>query len=166
MGDEHDLVGLRFSRGCRCFAVLIDGSVGGFGWLSTRPEWISELQLEIRPAPREGYIWNCATLVQHRQKGIFRSLLVGISEIARKEGLERLWIGSVAIPAEKALAPSGFQPLLRFSAFRFAGLQWTAMREFPSTDPRLVLSARNALGLRARNRNLEISIRRLRPRRH
>jgi GNAT superfamily N-acetyltransferase len=166
MGDERDLVAPRFARGCQCFSVIIDGAVAGYGWFSTSPEWIGELQLEIRPAPGEGYIWNCATLAEHRQKGVFRSLLVGILEIARKEGLKRLWIGSVAIPAEKALAPSGFQPVLRFSAFRFAGLQWTAMRESTSTDPRLIASARKVLGLRERNTKVEISIRRLRPRRH
>ena len=38
----------------------------------------SEAQLEIRPRPGEGYIWNCATVDEHRRKGIFRSLLVGV----------------------------------------------------------------------------------------
>jgi len=124
MGEEASLVRPRFARGCRCFAVMIDASVAGYGWLSTRPEWIGELQLEITPNPGEAYIWNCATVAEHRRKGIFRSLLGGIYETARGEGIKRLWIGSVAIPAEKAVAASGFRPAMRFTAFGAAGMHF------------------------------------------
>ncbi|OLB95376.1 MAG: hypothetical protein AUI15_15735 [Actinobacteria bacterium 13_2_20CM_2_66_6] len=126
MGNEADLVAPRFARGCRCFAVIVDGGVAGYGWLSTGPEWIGELQLEIHPRSGEGYLWNFATILEHRRTGIFRSLLVGIAEIARRDGLQRLWIGSLAIPAEKAIGPSGFQPALRFRTAAFAGMH--AMR--------------------------------------
>jgi len=95
MGNEADLVAPRFARGCRCFAVIVDDGVAGYGWLSTGPEWIGELQLEIHPRSGEGYLWNCATILEHRRTGIFRSLLVGIAEIARRDGLQRLWIGSL-----------------------------------------------------------------------
>jgi len=126
MGSEGDLVQGRFLRGCRCFAVVLDGGVAGYGWLSTGPEWIGELQLVIRPRKAEGYIWNCATLGPHRQKGIFRSLLAGISEAARHTGMKRVWIGTVAIPAEKALAPSGFRPAVHASYVVVA--RWHLMR--------------------------------------
>jgi len=122
MGPEADLVKPRFGRGCRCFAVLRDDSIAGYGWLSSAPEWIGEVELEIRPRGGEGYIWNCVTLAEHRRKGIFRSLLLGIHDAARQEGLERLWIGSVAIPAERAVGPSGFRPALRFVSMAAAGL--------------------------------------------
>ena len=122
MGVEADLVRPRFERGCRCFAVVLDGVVAGYGWLATGPEWIGELQLEIRPREAEAYIWNCVTLAEHRQQGVFRSLLAGIAEAGRHAGLRRLWIGSVAIPAEKALAPLGFRPATRFRSLTIAGL--------------------------------------------
>jgi len=122
MGVEADLVRPRFERGCRCFAVVLDGVVAGYGWLSTGPEWIGELQVEIKPRQAEGYIWNCVTLAEHRQQGVFRSLLAGMAEAGRHAGLKRLWIGSVAIPAEKALAPLGFRPATRFRALTIAGL--------------------------------------------
>src|SRR5207253_2901168 len=54
MGHEADLVAARFARGCRCFAVISDGAIAGYGWLSTGPEWVGELQLEIRPGAGEG----------------------------------------------------------------------------------------------------------------
>ena len=122
MGSEADLVLSRFARGVRCFAALIEGSVAGYGWLSTAPEWIGELQLEIRPRKAEAYIWNCVTLRQYRRQGVFRSLVAGISEAARQTGVRRVWIGSVAVPAEKALAPLGFRPAAHFRSFRFLGL--------------------------------------------
>jgi len=146
MGPDGDLVASRFARGCRCFAVWIDGALGGYGWLTAGPEWIGEAQLEIRPRPGEGYIWNCATVDEHRRKGIFRSLLVGISDIARKEGLQRLWIGSVAIPAEKALGPAGFRPALYFTFQRMAG--WHVVRVTPASDAALAAEGLEVLALR------------------
>jgi hypothetical protein len=133
MGQDGDLVAARFARGCRCFAVWIDGDVGGYGWLSMSPEWVGELQLEISPRPNEGYIWNCVTVSEQRRKGIFRSLLIGISSVARQDGLRRLWIGSLAIPAEKAVGPSGFEPALHFQTVNLAGLH--LMRVTPSAAP-------------------------------
>jgi hypothetical protein len=50
--------------------------------------------------------------------------LSGISEIARQDGLLRLWIESVAIPAEKAAGPSRFRPALRFRSLTVAGLHF------------------------------------------
>ncbi len=146
MGHESDLVAARFARGCRCFAVVVDDRVGGYGWLSTNPEWISELQLEIHPRPGEGYVWNCATIREHRRKGIFRALLIGISEAARRDGLTRLWIGSVAIPAEKAVGPSGFRPALRFTTATFAGFRLLLVN---GLDPDLANAARGVLGTRS-----------------
>ena len=121
MGPDADLVAKRMARGCRCFAVWMENSLAGYGWLSTGPEWIGEIQLELTPGPGEGYIWNCVTIPHHRRKGVFGSLVAGIREVARGEGLKRLWIGSVAIPAEKAVGPSGFVPALAFQAFEAAG---------------------------------------------
>ena len=159
MDTDGDLVAARFARGSRCFAVWIDGGLGGYGWLSTGPEWIGELQLEIRPHAGEAYIWNCATVDEHRRKGIFRSLLVGISEVARKEGLMRLWIGSMAIPAEKAVGPSGFKPALYFTWLTFGGMH--LLRVSPAADTGLAADATSRLGA-----NAGLHLRLSRPRRH
>jgi GNAT superfamily N-acetyltransferase len=136
-----------------------EGTVGGYGWLSTGPEWVGELELEIKPKPGEGYIWNCVTVAKHRRKGIFRSLLVGISEVARREGLTRLWIGSIAIPAEKAMGPSGFQPALRLTWMSIAGMH--LMRVIRAPDAHLASDALAVLTIRP-----GIYLRRERRRRH
>jgi len=159
MGPDGDLVGPRMARGCLCFAVWIDGTIAGFGWLSTGPEWIGELQLEIKPREREGYIWNCVTLPEHRRKGVFRSLVAGISLAARRLGSKRVWIGSVAIPAEKALAPIGFAPALRFDSLTVAGLH--LMRVSPGADRALANDASSITGVHP-----GLVIRADRPRRH
>jgi GNAT superfamily N-acetyltransferase len=113
MGPERDLAAERMARGVRCYGAWIEQKLVAYGWLSVGPEWIGEIQLEISPRPGEGYVWNCVTLPEFRRRGIFRALLLGISEHARSLGLRRLWLGSVAIPAEKALGPAGFKPALQ-----------------------------------------------------
>jgi hypothetical protein len=149
MGDEGDRVAPRLERGCRCFGVLSGGEVLAYGWLSTRSEWIGELAVAITPAEGEGYIWNCLTLPAHRRRGFYRSVLSGIVASARAEGLERLWIGSVQDPAERADAEAGFVPLLDFAATRFAGLRWLRASPAPGADPAMVEAARSRLGLRS-----------------
>jgi GNAT superfamily N-acetyltransferase len=140
MGGEAELVKLRFARGVRCFAVMVAGDIAGYGWLSMSPEWIGEVELEIRPRKAEAYIWNCVTLPEHRRKGVFRSLVVGIAEAARQIGVRRVWIGSVDIPAEKALAPLGFRPAAQFRTYRFLGLFATAGTRIVDPEARQVIS--------------------------
>ena len=142
MGPEADVVRPRFARGCRCFGVMIDGAIAGYGWLSNGPEWISELQVEIRPRKGEGYIWNCVTLPQHRQQGVFKALIGGISAAARGLGFTRLWIGTVAIPGEGAIPQLGFRPLARFRTVRLLGMFFTSSSMSPE--------ARHVLPNRAR----------------
>lgn len=145
MGGEGDLVASRLARGCRCFVVRIEGSIAGYGWLSVDREWVGELQLELRPRAREGYIWNCVTVPEHRRKGIFKSLVMGISRAGRHSGLKRMWIGSVAIPAERALEPAGFTPALYLDTARFAGVHLMRVRR--TTSGALSTDACNVLGV-------------------
>jgi GNAT superfamily N-acetyltransferase len=133
MQGEADLARSRLARGCRCYAVIIAGEIAGYGWLSTGPEWISELQLEILPGKAEGYIWNCTTLPEHRRKGVFKALVVGISAAARGIGITRAWIGTMAIPGESAVPQSGFRPALTFTSRTWAGLLF--VRHLARVDP-------------------------------
>lgn len=145
MGPDGDLVAPRLARGCLCFVVSNEGVVGGYGWLSTGPEWIGELQLEIKPRRREAYIWNCVTVPEQRRRGVFRSLVVGMSAAARRLGARRVWIGSVDIPAEKALAPIGFRPALHFNVLNVGGLH--LMRVSRSSDRSLAAEGSEVVGV-------------------
>jgi GNAT superfamily N-acetyltransferase len=166
MEPEGDLVAERLSRGCRCFAVWVEGAVAGYGWLSTSPEWIGEIQLEIAPKAGEGYIWNCFTLPEHRRQGVFRSMVKGITAVGAREGLTRMWIGSVAIPAERAVGPSGFTPALHLHSTVKAGMCWLKVIVPEEADLQLVEAAREVLGVGGRPLRVATTLRRSRPRRH
>ena len=161
MGPDGDLVEARLARGCRCFGAWLGDELAGYGWLSTKPEWIGELELKISPGVGEGYIWNCFTLSHQRRRGVLRALLAALMARADQEGFTRLWIGSVAIPAEKAFAPSGFTPALVFASEVIAGYRWLQVRPAAGTDPALVAAAHQAIAVPA-GRFLRLS----RPRRH
>ena len=147
MGDEGDLVATRLARGCRCFGAWIAGELAGYSWLSTRAEWIGELELTITPRAGEGYIWNCVTLPAHRRRGVLRSLLATLKEKAETEHFSRLWIGSVAIPAEKAFGPSGFKPVLLFASELIVGYRWLQVRPAEGADPALLEAAHQVVGV-------------------
>jgi GNAT superfamily N-acetyltransferase len=145
MGLEGDLVATRLARGCRCFGVWREGELAGYGWLSTDAEWIGELELEIKPGAGEAYIWNCFTLAQHRRRGVLRALLAGIRAKAQSEEMKRVWIGSVAIPAETAFGPSGFNPALAMASTTIAGFHWLQVRPAAGADPALVAAAHDVV---------------------
>jgi GNAT superfamily N-acetyltransferase len=147
MGSEGDLVPTRLARGCRCFGAWIGDDLAGYGWLSTKPEWIGELELTITPRAGEAYVWNCFTLEHLRRRGVLRALLAGIRERAGKEGLTRLWIGSVAIPAERAFGPSGFTPALVFASELIAGYRWLQVQSATGADLNLAEAAHQRVGV-------------------
>jgi GNAT superfamily N-acetyltransferase len=148
MDVEGDLVAARMERGCRAFAAWVDGEIAGYGWLSNGREWIGELQLEIEPRAGEGYIWNCVTLPEHRRKGIFHALLTGIPAVMSRERMRRLWIGSVAIPAENAVGSAGFARALQFTAVSHADLIWLSVKRPLDADPSLSADACEVLKVR------------------
>ncbi len=162
MGAEGDLVATRMARGCRCFGAWLGDELAGYGWLSTKPEWIGELELTITPLAGEAYIWNCFTLDRFRRQGVLHALLAAIKLRAHDDGLSRLWIGSVAIPAEKAFGPSGFTPTLVFASELIAGYRWLQVRPAAGADPALVDAAHHAVGVPPSGRFLRLS----HPRRH
>jgi GNAT superfamily N-acetyltransferase len=147
MGADGDLVAARIARGCRCFGAWLGDELAGYGWLSTKPEWIGELELTITPRPGEGYIWNCFTLEHLRRRGVMRTLLAAIRQGAHHEGMGRLWIGSVAIPAERAFGPSGFTPALVFASELIAGYRWLQVARPLGVDPGLAEAAHTVLGV-------------------
>jgi GNAT superfamily N-acetyltransferase len=148
MGVEGDLVQLRFARGCRCFAAWRGTQVIAYGWLSEGPEWIGELELEIRPGPGEAYVWNCVTLPAQRRTGLFRALLLQIAGECRREGLSRLWLGGLAAePASKALPEAGFTPILDFELDQLQDVRRLGIGASEGADPALVSSLLSALGL-------------------
>jgi GNAT superfamily N-acetyltransferase len=162
MGVEGDRVQLRFARGCRCFAAWRAAEVIAYGWLTAGPEWIGELELEIRPGPREAYVWTCVTLPPHRRQGLFRDLLLHISETCRQEGLSRVWIGGLGDePASKALPEAGFSPVLDFELEQLTDARRLTVAAAAGADAFLVSELLAGTGL-----SLGVFLRPARTRRH
>lgn len=148
MGGEGDRVAMRFGRGCRAFARIVDDEVVAYGWLSAGREWVGELAVYVDPAPGEAYVWNCFTVEAHRRRGHYRRVLEGIVSVARSEGLRRLWIGSVDVPAEKADMDAGFERVLRFDVSQDGTTRTLTVSAAPGADEAIVHVARQRLGLR------------------
>jgi len=166
MQVDRDVVDARMARGCRCFVGRLDREVVAFGWLATRTEWIGELELEIDPGPRAAYLWNCATHPSYRRRGFFRALVNGIAAEATRHGLETLWLGTLDIPAAKAVADVGFMPAMRFTSVWMYGVRWLRARPADSVDPALLMSAREALAIAGAPLRLGSSMKRAERRRH
>ena len=161
MEAESVLVPGRLARGSRCFGAWAGHELVGYGWLSTKSEWIGELELEIGLPPGEAYIWNCVTLARHRRKGIFRSVVTAIVAQAYKEGLARLWIASLASVGGNTIQQAGFQPVLRFDSAKRLGVYWLRVRPAQGVDADLLASAREAVAMKG-----GLSVRRSTIRRH
>ena len=166
MQVDVDLVRSRMARGCRCFVARLGHDVVAFGWLASGVEWIGELELEIRPSRGEAYIWNCATDPRHRRQGFFRSIVNGIVAQARQEGMSRLWIGTLDIPAAKAVADAGFVPALRFTSVWMSGMRWLRVRRAETVDSDLLIAAREALSIAGRPIRVGASLKRADRRTH
>jgi GNAT superfamily N-acetyltransferase len=148
MEAESGLVPGRLARGSRCFGAWVGHELVGYGWLSTRSEWIGEVELEIGLPAGEAYIWNCVTLARHRRKGVFRSVVTSIVGQARQEGLARLWIASIVGVGGKTIQQVGFQPALLFDARKMLGMHWLRVRPAAGVDPGLLASARGAVSIK------------------
>ena len=161
MGAEAHLVPNRLARSSRCFGAWLGHELVGYGWWSTRPEWIGEVELEIAPGAREAYVWNCVTLDPHRRKGVFRSMVNSLVAQAREEGVTRLWIASGGDIAVNTITQAGFVPVLRIESGARMGLRWLRIEQMSAVDPGLAGAARAATAVKP-----GWSLRRARPRIH
>jgi GNAT superfamily N-acetyltransferase len=161
MEAESSLVPGRLARGSRCFGAWVGHELVGYGWLSTKSEWIGEVELEIRLPAGEAYVWNCVTLARHRRKGVFRSVVTAIVGQAHKEGLARLWIASLEGVGGKTMQQAGFQPVLRFNSAKRLRLYWLMVSPADGVAPDLLASAREAVAVKG-----ALSVRRSVTRRH
>jgi GNAT superfamily N-acetyltransferase len=148
MGAEAGLVPGRLARGSRCFGVWIGHELVGYGWLSAKPEWIGELELEISPATSEVYVWNCVTLAPHRRKGVFRTLVASVVATARQEGMAKLWIASVGDLAANALKDAGFVRVMRFDTGSRFGMRWLRVAAVEGGDPGLLTAAGDVMAIK------------------
>jgi ribosomal protein S18 acetylase RimI-like enzyme len=111
--DDAALVLERFARQRRCYGAWVGGTLVAYGWVTFDEEWIGELNLRIRLAPGEAYIWDCATLPAYRGQRLYPALLAHISSELRAEGFRRALIGADSdnLASQRGLLLAGFQPV-------------------------------------------------------
>lgn len=101
----------RFERGLICYTVWVEGILAAYGWVSFEEEHVGELNLRIRLAPGEAYIWDCVTLPAFRQNHLYSALLTYIVKDLRKADLRRVWIGADLdnLGSQRGIARAGFK---------------------------------------------------------
>jgi GNAT superfamily N-acetyltransferase len=161
MEAESGLVPGRLARGSRCFGSWVGHELVGYGWLSAKPEWIGEVELEIAPGKGEAYIWNCVTLTRHRKKGVFRSLVTALVAQARTEDMSKLWIASVGDLASNALESAGFVKVMRFNTGSRLGFRWLRVQMVDGVDASLHAAATEVMAVKP-----GLSVRRAKTKRH
>ena len=145
--DKTTEVRARIATGRRCYVALVGGALAAYGWVSFEEEEIGELQLRIRLAQGEAYIWDCATLPAYRGQRLYPALLAYIVSDLRAEGLRRIWIGADSdnLASQTGMALAGFQPIADIVLACVIALRRFWLRGQPGVPEHLVMDARRAL---------------------
>jgi ribosomal protein S18 acetylase RimI-like enzyme len=140
----------RFAGSRRCFAAWAEDRVAAYCWVSQTPDFIGELEHEIRLPPGEAYIWDCATLPAFRRKHLYTALLNHLTNELRAEGLQRVWIGSSLDnrPSMRAFSRSGFQPVVTVLYVRLFRLSCMLLVRVPGGAEGYLLDIRRMLAAR------------------
>ncbi len=152
-GEDEAEVCRRLESGRRCYGAWVDGRLAAYGWVSFDEEWIGELRLELQLETGEAYIWDCVTLPEFRQKGLYSALLVYIVIELRKESTCRIWIGADLenLPSQKGIARAGFLPVAHLVIERQLGMRMVWAQGAAGAPEELVAEVRRVF-LRDRDR--------------
>ncbi len=145
--DDPALVLQRFDNGRHCYIGRIEGTLVTYGWVTFDEEDIGELSLSIRLKAGEAYIWNCATLPEHRGQRLYPALLTHIIGELHHQGLHRVWIGTDAdnLPSQSGMAVVGLQPIGDVVISRVLTMRRVWMRGRQGVPAQLVSDVRYAL---------------------
>lgn len=110
-GNTTAVLSRRFERGLSCYTTWVEGILAAYGWVSFEEEYVGELNLRIRLAPGEAYIWDCATLPAFRKNHLYSGLLTYIVKDLRKTDLRLVWIGADLdnLASQRGIARAGFK---------------------------------------------------------
>ena len=101
----------RIARGERVVIATIDGAIAGYGWACTDMVRSYEPPLVIPLPHSAAYIWDCATLLPFRGRGVFSGVLRHLLLALHLTGIRRVWAmaASANVPSMRAFASAGFR---------------------------------------------------------
>jgi ribosomal protein S18 acetylase RimI-like enzyme len=144
---DPDTIRGRLTGRRRCVALLTDGAVAAYGWISYGAERVDELDRTLEFASDEAYIWDCHTRPALRGQGCYSALLSECIYLLHAEGTPRIWIGANLdnIPSIKGFANAGFGRVVDLTLYRWGRVTFAYTRSAPAAPPHLVRAARQAI---------------------
>lgn len=134
----------RFGAGSRCYAARVNGNVASYGWVSFQEEYVGELNLRLRLARGEAYIWDCFTLPAYRHQGLYSSLLAHILSELEADSVCRVWIGADAdnVISQRGIGRAGFRAVADMVLARVLGIRLVWVQGRPDVPEPIVAEAR------------------------
>lgn len=136
----------RLQSGRRCFALIADGTIATYGWVSYGAERVDEMDRTFKFAADDAYIWDCWTRPALRGQRCYSTLLSECIYRLQSEGTQRVWIGADLnnIPSIKGFANAGFHRVVDLILYRWGRITLAYTRPASSASPLLVRAARAA----------------------
>jgi hypothetical protein len=106
----------RLAAGQRCFVlVLPDGGIAHGIWVALGPAWVEYLQMTLPLTPRDAYLFQSFTAVEHRGRRHATAALRALKHALAQEGVERT-VGCVQ-PDRTGAYPPAFRGGARPTAY-------------------------------------------------
>lgn len=144
---DADAIRGRFAGRRRCVALLTDGAVAAYGWISYGAEQVDELDRTLTFATDDAYIWDCHTRPSLRGQRCYSALLSECIFMLHAEGTSRIWIGSNLdnTPSIKGFENAGFGRVVDLTLYHWSRATFAYTRSAPDAPAHLVRSARQAI---------------------
>lgn len=108
----------------RCHVALVANRMAGFGWVTTSPCHVSEIDFTLPLGTGRFYIYDCFVCPEFRGMGVYQTLLSKIVAVYgsqdRSDCFDTAWIGVEPdnVPSIKAIRRVGFQAAVRVRHLR------------------------------------------------
>jgi ribosomal protein S18 acetylase RimI-like enzyme len=143
-GNTPAVLSQRFERGLSCYIAWVGGNLAAYGWVSFDEEHVGELNLRIRLAPGEAYIWDCVTLPEFRKNHLYSALLSYIVKELRADNYCRVWIGADLdnLASQRGIERAGFKSVADLVVARVFAMRQVWALSKPGVPDALVAEAR------------------------
>jgi GNAT superfamily N-acetyltransferase len=142
LADPHAVLE-RLQAGRRCFVALVEGRIASYAWVSSGCEHVGELERVFVLPDGDCYIWNCATVADHRGRHLYTALLSQTLSHLQGEGVRRVWIGASRANrfSTRGIMRASFSPALEVSYLRVGRLRYLRLVPPPTAPAPLVEDA-------------------------